>query len=104
MEQKLDFQETSSRLVKTFVVEYGNYKTNVNLTVNLGKIEQLSGNVAPIGSEEPTYDNPHFHAYKRNGKWCTDVTGATNDVQDEISDICVAIVNQIVAEYETTEA
>ena len=37
MEQKLDFQETSSRLVKTFVVEHGGYKASVNLTVNFGK-------------------------------------------------------------------
>lgn len=103
MEQKLEFQETSSRLVKTFVVEHGGYKASVNLTVNFGKIEQLSGNVAPMGSEEPTYNNPQFHAYKRNGKWCTDVTGAANDEQDAISDICVAIVDQIVAEYETAE-
>ena len=104
MEQKLEFQETSSRLVKTLVVKHGCYKANVNITVNGNMIEQLSGTIAPLEQgNEPMYNNASFRAYKRDGKWCTDVNGATNEEQDAISDLCVAIVNQIVAEYETAE-
>lgn len=98
---EINLVEKTSRLVKTFVVEQDSYKATTNLTVEGGKIINLNGTIAPIEQgDEPNYGNPSFHAYKRNGKWCTDVTGAANDEQDAISDICVAIVNQIVAEYE----
>ena len=101
---ELVLNEKSAKLVKTFVVESDGYKVNVNLTVSEGKIDILNGNVYPAEMVDGRYvEGARFNAYKRNEKWYTDVNGASNEEHDLISDICVAIVNQIVAEYDKAE-
>lgn len=101
---ELVMNERSSKLVKTFVVENESYKVNVNLTVAEGKIDILNGNVLPLEVEEGRYvEGARFNAYKRNDKWFTDINGASNEEHDAISDLCVAIVEKVVAEYDKAE-
>lgn len=96
--------ETSSKMVKVFEPEVNGYKARVNLTVNGGKIENLNGSLRPAVQEEERYvEGISFHAYKRNDKWYTNVTGAANDENDIVTDICVEIVDRLVAEYEVAE-
>lgn len=99
--EKITLNETSSKIVKVFEPEVEGYKARVNLTVNAGKIENLNGTLRPaIQNEEMYVEGISFHAYKRNDKWYTDVNGATNEEHDLVTDICVALVDQIAAEYE----
>lgn len=96
--------ETSSKIVKVFEPEVEGYKARVNLTVNAGKIENLNGTLRPATQNEEMYvEGISFRAYKRNDLWYTDVNGANNEEHDLVTDICVALVNQIVAEYEVAE-
>lgn len=100
----ITLKEKTSKMVKTFIVEHEGYKATVNLTVNGGKIENLRGNVMPVDQDEnQAYNCPSYHAYKRNEKWCTEVSGVANDEHDIVSDICVAIVDKVVADYEVVE-
>lgn len=96
--------ETSSKMVKVFEPEVEGYKARVNLTVNSGKIENLNGSLRPATQTEGAYvEGISFHAYKRNDKWYTNVSGASNEENDLVTDICVALVDQIVAEHEVAE-
>lgn len=99
--EKITLNETSSKIVKVFEPEVEGYKARVNLTVNAGKIENLNGTLRPATQNEEMYvEGISFRAYKRNNQWYTDVDGATNAEHDFVTDVCVALVNQIVAEYE----
>lgn len=101
---ELVLNEKSAKLVKTFVVESDGYKVNVNLTVSEGKIDILNGNVYPAEMVDGRYvEGARFNAYKRNEKWFTDINGASNEEHDVISDLCVAIVEKVVAEYDKAE-
>lgn len=98
---EIRLEEMTSRVVKTFVVEKDGYKVNVNLTVSKGVIENLNGSLRKADAEEGAFvEGITFHAYKRNEKWYTNVNGAANDENDVVTDICVAIVDNLVAEYE----
>ena len=98
---EIRLEEKTSKMVKTFVVEQDGYKANVNLTVNGGRIENLNGSLRKAEAEEERYmDGISLHAYKRNEKWCTSVDGVSNEENDLVTDICVAIVDKIVAEFE----
>ena len=102
--EKITLNETSSKIVKVFEPEVEGYKARVNLTVNGGKIENLNGSLRPAEQADGMYvEGISFHAYKRNGKWHTDVDGVSNEENDLVTDICVALVDQIVAEYEAAE-
>ena len=103
MIENITMEKVTSRLSETFTTEVEGYKATTNIVVVGGKIESLSGNIYPANGEGEVYDSPRFHAYKKNGKWYTDVNGASNDEQDLISDIAVAIVNKVVAEYDSAE-
>lgn len=99
--EKIALNETSSKIVKVFEPEVEGYKVRVNLTVNGNKIENLNGSLRPATQNEEVYvEGISFHAYKRNEKWYTNVDGASNDEHDIVTDICVALVDQIAAEYE----
>ena len=102
--EKITLNETSSKIVKVFEPEVEGYKARVNLTVNGGKIENLNGSLRAATQNEDVYvEGISFRAYKRNEKWYTDVDGASNEEHDLVTDICVALVDQIVAEYEAAE-
>lgn len=102
--EKITLNETSSKIVKVFEPEIEGYKARVNLTVNAGKIENLNGTLRPATQNEEMYiEGISFRAYKRNNQWYTDVNGTTNEENDFVTDFCVALVDQIVAEYEAAE-
>ena len=101
MEIKLN--ETQSKVVKKFEVEQDGYKVTIDLTVNAGKIENLSGYVSKLEEDGRMGMGIRFCSYKRNNEWITDVTGASNAEHDLVSDICIAIADAIIAEYEVVE-
>lgn len=97
-------QETQSKLVKRLEVADPTYNVVVNFTIENGKLSNINGSFVKKDVADPYMERgASFQAYKRNEKWYTDVTGAANDENDYISDLAVAIVDQIVAEYEAAE-
>lgn len=102
--ENFNLNETSSKLVKTFEPEISGYKGKVHLTVNKGQIENLNGYLRKADEQDNGFmEGINFNAYKREGKWYTNVSGVSNEENDLVTDICVALVDSIVAEYEHAE-
>lgn len=98
---EITLNETQSKITKRIEVIYEDRKVNVNLTINNGKIENLNGNIMPLEQQEGMYmEGISFHSYKREEKWHTNVTGASNEEHDYVTDLAIAVVDKVVAEYE----
>lgn len=98
---EITLNETQSKITKRIEVIYEDRKVNVNLTINNGKIENLNGNIMPVEQTDGMYmEGISFHSYKREEKWYTNVNGASNEEHDYVTDLAIAVVDKVVAEYE----
>lgn len=98
---EITLNKTRSRVTDTLEVVNGNYKVTANVVVEENLIKQLNGYVAKVAEEnEVVVDNISWNASKRNDVWGVDFGWVANDKNDEVTDLVVATVNAIVADYE----
>lgn len=99
---EITLNKTRSRVTDTLEVVNGGYKVTANVVVEADAIRSLNGYITPVQAEnEPMMgDTISWNASQRNGKWGVSFDWVSNDDNDELTDLVVAVVNKIVAEYQ----
>lgn len=103
----MELTKTRSTISETLEVVENGYKVTANVTIEKGVIKNLSGSVSKadeVNNNAPygmSYTN--WYANKQNGKWGTRIEWVANDENDVVSDLVVAVVDAVVAQYEVAE-
>lgn len=100
---EITFNKTKSSLSETLETIVNDYKVVSNITTEAGKMKRLSGWVAKVNQSEHDMmmeDTISWNASQRNGKWGVSFDWVSNDDNDELTDLVVAVVNKIVADYQ----
>lgn len=98
---EITLNKTRSRVTDTLEVVNGDYKVIANVAIEESLIKQLNGYVTKIiENTEIISENISWNASKRNDVWGIDFSWLANDKNSEITNLIVAVVNAIVADYE----
>lgn len=98
---EITLNKTRSRVTDTLEVVNGDYKVIANVVVEAGAVKQLNGYVTKVNTEaEVMEDTISWNASKRNGKWGVSFDWVSNEENDALTDLVVAVVVKITAEYE----
>ena len=100
---EITFNKTKSSLSETLETIVNDYKVVSNITTEAGKMKRLSGWVSKVNQSEHDMmmeDTISWNASQRNGKWGVSFDWVSNDDNDELTDLVVAVVNKIVADYQ----
>lgn len=98
---EITLNKTRSRVTDTLEVVNGDYKVIANVVVEADVIKQLNGYVTKAESNgEYMGDTIAWNASKRNDVWGASFDWVANEANDEVTDLVVAVINLIVADYE----
>lgn len=100
---EITFNKIKSSLSETLETIVNDYKVVSNITTEAGKMKRLSGWVAKVNQSEHDMmmeDTISWEARTVNGEWGVDLSWTSLDKNDELTDIVVAVVSKIVADYQ----
>lgn len=104
LNMEITLNKTRSRVTDTLEVVNGDYKVIANVVVEAGAVKQLNGYVTKATTNgEFMGDNIGWNASKRNDKWGVSFDWVSNEENDVLTDLVVAVVVKIAAEYEAAE-
>lgn len=100
----MEFVKTRSTLSESMECVENGYKVTVNVSLEKGVIKSINGSIAPAEVPEGQYvEGVYFNAYKRGEEWRTDVGEVSNAEYAKVTEIAVAAVDFVVAQYESAE-
>lgn len=100
---EITFNKIKSSLSETLETIVNDYKVVSNITTEAGKMKRLSGWVAKVNQSEHDMmmeDTISWEARTVNGEWGVDLSWTSLGKNDELTDIVVAVVAKIVADYQ----
>lgn len=103
MLENITLTKTKSSISETLETILGDYKVVSNITVEGDRITRLNGYVGKAEAEAYMGETTSWNASKRNGEWGVDFDWMSVAKNDEVTDLVIAVVNAVVAQYEVAE-